>query len=751
MLVSIDDAKPGMILSEDVVLPNGMVLVNASREITEKLIELLRRRGIQVVQAYDPAQGSQASTSPIIEEPTEQSPGQHPEETEESEPEPEPETLAVSPPIEVSLSDDLMKAAIRVEPTGKEGETLTADDVLAALENKGVFYGIDERAVGDALKQWEKARKPFVIDPIAVGTLPTPGREGAFEFSVQAVTDAAQLSELREATAYWTIADKPFASCDRVEQGSVIAQRDMSTPPMPGKNVLGELVPTSEIQRIPMKLDTSADFSRDEQKVLARTAGIAFFVNGTVGVVPVNFDGTVELAVSSDRMTADVLIHPPGPGGALPSSKEIDRLLRENVIDHGIDERLLKALCKALDSGKCPDGAITLAQGTPAQNGDNGAVEYLFNTEFSLKPKANPDGSVDFKSLSIVQSVVKGAELARLIPPTKGKPGKDVMGREIPCSDGVAALLPAGINTEIPELKKDVLVASTDGNVRLNNHSVEISEGFVVKGDVDLNTGNINYAKSVVVSGDVKAGFVLECGGDLEVSGTIEDARVVVGGNVLCKHGVLGQGKGTIDCKGEVNIGFMKNQTIRCRKSVVIAKEAINATIYARNSITVHGKPLSVAGGTLVARDSITVYAVGNSSHIKSVLEVGVDFALVEELKNTETHLAEVGENLKKLSESARKFQQLLAIRRKLQPKEEFLYAKLKNTLDRYHQQMRDLEERKKTILSKMQNTENAFIKIERAAMPGTVFKIGDRYFSVKEELVGPKTIRSIKAQIRVL
>ena len=50
-----------------------------------------------------------------------------------------------------------------------------------------------------------------------------------------------------------------------------------------------------------------------------------------------------------------------------------------------------------------------------------------------------------------------------------------------------------------------------------------------------------------------------------------------------------------------------------------------------------------------------------------------------------------------------------------------------------------------------MHEFENSFIKIEHAGFPGTLIKIGERHMLVKDEIIGPKTIRLINHEIRVL
>jgi uncharacterized protein (DUF342 family) len=219
---------------------------------------------------------------------------------------------------------------------------------------------------------------------------------------------------------------------------------------------------------------------------------------------------------------------------------------------------------------------------------------------------------------------------------------------------------------------------------------------------------------------------------------------------VLCKLGFVGQGKGVIDAKGDVNLGFMKNQVVKSRQNVVIAKEALNCTVFARKGISVHGNPLSVAGGKMMARDFISAYCIGNNSGVKTILEVGADFALLDELQKAESQLAEITENKRKIAQTFIKFQQGPDHTRNLSAGENALFKKLKEAVVKFDQQIKTIEERKKIVLANVYEFKNAYIKIEHAALPGSIFKIGSRLFQVKEEIIGPKTVRLIEEEIKV-
>ena len=745
MVLNIEAAKPGMMLEEDVLLPSGVVLVNASQVLSDSLIRTMITRGIQKIQVVREETTLQsASDGAEAQEQTPQA-----DELKQQPAEEKPPETPQGPRIKALVSKDGMSAKLCVEPSGAENEPLTPEAIKTAIAEAGIIYGIDDKGISGLVENWTKLKRYYEVDNIAKGTPPQPAKEGIFDFSVRYISSAEQLTEVRKLHYSWELKAAGIEA-DRVDHDTIIARKQKDQPSVAGKTVKGDEIPTSEIIKTTLNLDSSVRYSSDYTKLIPAVTGIAYVINAAVGVCSIDFNASVNCTVSPDKMSAQLSLHPPGTGGNHPSLGQVQSLLKDNKITHGVLEDAIQQVLSRCALGRYPENAVVIAQGTTPLHGENGSVEFLFNLETSLKPKVNPNGSVDFRNVELVVTVSKDQELARLIAPTKGTPGLDIFGQKVPATDGTPAKLPLGANTAQSPTNPSVMVAATDGNVKYNGAVVEISEGFFVKGNVDFSTGNIRYAKSVIVGGDIGSGFRVECGGDLQASGTIEDAELIVGGNVLCKLGFVGTGKGVIDAKGDVNLAFMKNQIVKCRQNVVIAKEALNCTVYARKTISVHGNPLSIAGGKMMARDSITAYTIGNAGGMKSIIEIGTDFALIDELQKTEGQLAELLENKRKLSLSCKKYERLLEIKQKLAEREEGLYAKLKATLAKFDLQLKALEERKKIITLNMYEFKNAHIKIEHAAMPGTVFKIGSRMLQLKEEVIGPKTVRLVDEEIKI-
>lgn len=73
---------------------------------------------------------------------------------------------------------------------------------------------------------------------------------------------------------------------------------------------------------------------------------------------------------------------------------------------------------------------------------------------------------------------------------------------------------------------------------------------LIISSDVDVSTGNIKFSGDVIVNGDVKESLTIKAGGMVEVKGSVYNARVVAGSNVvihknlICGHVSVGGNTG---------------------------------------------------------------------------------------------------------------------------------------------------------------------------------------------------------------
>jgi uncharacterized protein (DUF342 family) len=649
--------------------------------------------------------------------------------------------------IAVRVAPDKMSATLSLTPiTGRPG-VLTAHHLKVALEDAGVVRGIDAAALKGVVADYSKSIRglPDTV-PVAHGVPAAPEGVGALRILVKYITAPEEVRALLACKrAFDAAALAP--KFQRVDKGTVIARRAEGTPSLIGYDIFGSPLEPPHVEILGASetiIERRNVYIASHTFTSAATGVVYTDTDGMPCVFPLDFNGVVDVHVSQDRMSVELAATPAGERGSMPSLQVIHAMLKEHGVVYGLNPDALELFMNTIKGEMTEKEICIVAQGTPPIKGEDGRVEFCFNIDPSPAPTIAEDGSADYKNINIVNLVTSGTVLAKLYPAQKGTPGKNVLGNTVAAMDGLPARLPVGANSAIPNDDQNSLIAVTDGIASYDGTSVNVSAGYVISGDVDFKTGNIKYENSVLINGDIKSGFEVECGGDLQVKGIIEDCKVTVKGNILCKFGFVGTGKGTITADGNVNLGFMKNQNVVAGGNVNIAKEAINCNITATKSINVYGHPLSVAGGTLSSNGSITVRTVGNISGVKTTLQIEPEPELIVEMNKIKAVIAQHEENAKKLETMIKGMPPAEQVRNKEHVR------KLKNTIIAIRQQIAAQEEKARLLNITMNKFENAFIRVDRCAYPGTTVKFGNMNMSLSDTLQGGKTIRVINQEIRV-
>ena len=648
--------------------------------------------------------------------------------------------------ILVDVAPDKMTACLKLSPVdGVKGKgKLTADHLMEALDAAEVARGIDKRVLEALAHTWDG--NSLTTRPVARGADATPETVGPLHMLVNHLTLQSEIEAVRCAAFVWEVAHLA-QKFQRVDPGSVIARRKWGNPSLLGYNVFGDPIEPPPLTLGAPNLDNIIEKNNVYFASLTYTTavtGVAYLgADGEPMVTELNFDGQVDVHISPDKMTAAIAASPAGERGVMPSPEGLRELLQKNGVVYGIDSGALSELSVRFAQGLEAKTEAVVAAGTPPINGEDGRIEFSFNTDSAPKPSISEDGGADYKNINIVNSVKAGEVLAKLRHPTNGVDGTDVTGRKVTARNGRPVGMPVGPNTALMDGDKDTLIALIDGIARYNGSAVSVSEGYAISGNVDYSTGNVSYENSVAVEGDIKSGFEVRCGGDLQVSGIIEDCKVTVKENVLCKCGFVGNGKGIIEAGGDVSLAFMKNQTLVCQGGVNIAKEAINSNINARKFIKIFGHNLSAAGGTLQTSGFMEMKTVGNISGIKTTLQIDPAPEITAELAKTEAEIAQYQINIKKLT-------QTLETMPPAKKSDKEFTRKLRNSIAALQQQAIALGAKALELRAAMDKFEGSYIKIERCVYPGTIIKFGTNNMTVSETLNG-KSLRVVEHEIKVM
>ncbi len=210
--------------------------------------------------------------------------------------------------------------------------------------------------------------------------------------------------------------------------------------------------------------------------------------------------------------------------------------LAEHGVTTGIDSEAVTAAVAAADGRFVP-----VARGEAPVPGRDGEVELLFPADGVVVEAGDEENAVDWRWRVRIPQVREGEELARLRPPTPGRPGRSVRGEEIPPRAGVPSVLRAGPGAGLSA--DGVLCRATTAGFptarRLGRTVlVQVLPVYHHAGDVDLQSGNVAFGGGVTVAGGVQRGAVVRAGGVVTVKGDVEGevhgaAGVVIAGKVF--------------------------------------------------------------------------------------------------------------------------------------------------------------------------------------------------------------------------
>ncbi len=348
---------------------------------------------------------------------------------------------------------------------------------------------------------------------------------------------------------------------------------------------------------------------------------------------------TAKVFIAPDNMSVTVRLIPPFLGAELMSREEFLREFTSRGVKFGLDDSVIDDFLK--NRPYCTD--VEIAKGLPPVQGSDASIEYFFNTDPRIKPTLNEDGSVDFFNLNTINHCEKGQLLAKLTPAVFGTPGINVKGERIRPREVKQLQLKYGHEIELSEDKTEIR-SMVNGHVNLVEGKVFVSSVFEVE-NVDNSVGNIEYDGNVCVNGNVCENFTIKAKGNIEVKGIVEGAFLEAGGNITIARGMNGMHKGRLTSGGNIVSKFLENATVSA-KGFVEAESIMHSNVVAGTDIRVIGKKGFIAGGRAVATNTIEVKNLGSSMGADTVVEVGMDATLKQEIAALKKEMLQLDKSL---------------------------------------------------------------------------------------------------------
>lgn len=455
-------------------------------------------------------------------------------------------------------------------------------------------------------------------------------------------------------------------------------------------------------------------------------------------------DEYVRVRIDEDKMKAICRFYPPSNRGNNLTKEDIISELVKAGVKYGVDETKITQYFK--DRRYCSD--YILAKATMPIQGHDAVITYHFNTDLTMKPKTNEDGSVDFHKLDIISHVNKGDLLATLTPVDFGKPGIDVCGKPLKPNKVINRVLRHGKKITMSEdgLR---LYSDVSGHVSLTDGRVFVSDTYEISADVDSSTGDIDYEGNVVVKGNVITGFSVKSKGDIEVYGVVEGAYIEAGGQIILRRGMQGMNKGILKANGNIITKFIENAEV-IAGGYINTDSIMHSKVSAKGDIIVGGRRGFVTGGVIRSATMISLKTSGSHMGTNTILEVGINPAVLDEFKELENQIAHLKSEKEKVNHA------IAMVRKRLQSGSNISYDKLESlkkitqTSIHLNTQLNEAIQRYDILKLEVDGNATGVIKVHDTVYPGTKIIISNVVYYVKDALQHTKFIRD-RADIRLV
>ncbi len=276
--------------------------------------------------------------------------------------------LEFSESMTIKVSLDRMRAVCRFLPPTLKGNLMTAQDILAQLEKKGIIYGIDQNAIIDFMED-----RQYATDYVfAVGKQPKVGQDAKIEYKFNTNPDLRPKYNEDGSVDY-----RNLNTINEVDVGDLLARLVPADPGMPGKDVYGKEIPTRHVNTKQLRYGKNIRISKDLKEIYSEVKGHVKLVDDQVFVSEIyevvadvdnstgniEFPGNVHVAGNvrggfSVIAQGDVVVEGVVEGALIQSGGQV--VIKQGI--HGMQKGLIDAqgnvICQFIENAKIYSGGF---------------------------------------------------------------------------------------------------------------------------------------------------------------------------------------------------------------------------------------------------------------------------------------------------------------------------------------------------------------------------------------------------------
>lgn len=391
--------------------------------------------------------------------------------------------------------------------------------------------------------------------------------------------------------------------------------------------------------------------------------------------------------------------------------------IRKDAIDDLIDRKRMNE-------------KILIAEGIPAQKGQDGWFEWFVRLDLPRIPAPLPDGGVDYVNIEAFEMVDEGERIALYHQAQEGTDGTNIYGELIHAESGVDKKPLRGVGFKI-EPDGVTYTSRLNGKFEFTGGRINISNMLIVREDVTAITGKLEVDGSVYVIGSIYSGGYIKASGDIIVEHNVETAKLIAGGNVMIKKGSCSKNDCFIDAGGEVSGSFFEAANINAGGNVK-ANYIMNSSISTMGRVIVSGSKGVLLGGTISAVKGVDTYNLGNRLHIKTVLDIGRNGVYEKEQSDYEEKREQLLSDLESLERERSK---LIVMTKAGTKVPEDLRRRIYGAIDVKMQELAEMDGEASKLVNQTEQTTKEPVCVRGRAYEGSVIIINGIKYMLKGEV----------------
>jgi len=414
-------------------------------------------------------------------------------------------------------------------------------------------------------------------------------------------------------------------------------------------------------------------------------------------------------------------------------------VLREVGLLKHADPACLHMLCDLLNHDAEPVGPFQVGRGSPPQEGKDGHIEFLVRpTAREAQYDMDEAGNTDYRETNLIENALKGQHVATIHPPTRGRPGRDILGQPLPAADGKPINLRIG-RAILADKDMTKLFADDDGRLIFEKNVLSLSTSYEVCGDVDYSVGKIDFIGTVEIRGSVLDDFDVTGRKGVRILGNVGNCTIASDRSIEIEGGITGRGQGRILCGGTVRAKYMNNVCVEATGDVEVRREILNSTIRTGGCLRISEG--TIVGGDILAFRGIDAGVIGSELGVATRIAAGLDWRTEEKIIELDARIVDAKARIDRVVEDLNPRLEDKSRLLDLTEEQRGLLQDLVKELRDMRQQLAEAERERETLIDKTPKNRISQINVTSMLHQGVLIRFSHLRAHLKQSYRGPLSV----------